>query len=278
MQHATTFRRFLYKNIYLLVLAAWFITISFVVDNYWSVNASLSTVQKEISNNIHKHENDFVRLVNDSGAINTISKGGFTEKFLNGLISKKYFVFFYTVDSTSHESLSCWNTQQVLPYPSLLYEKRDKGFVKLQNGYYVWNRYNVKNVKAIALIPVKWDYIIENDNLRNDFANDASITPNYEISLVKGRGAAVKSIDGKDLFYLKEKSASTIYKNNPVAVVLQLLAVLLILLFVQLCASFFALKQPLWKAAALLLITIFLVRIIGYFFKIPLNFRQFELF
>ncbi|MFT3911189.1 MAG: HAMP domain-containing sensor histidine kinase [Ferruginibacter sp.] len=278
MQHSTTFRRFLLKNIYLLVLSAWLITFSFVVDNYWSVNASLSTVQKEISNNIHKQESDFIRLVNDSAAIDKIAKADFSEKFLKGLIDKKYFVFFYTLDSTSHESLTCWNTQQVLPYPSLLYEKRDKGFVKLQNGYYVWNRYNVKNVKAIALIPVKWDYIIENDNLQNDFANDASITANYAISLVKEKGTAVKSIDGKDLFYLKEKSANTIYKNNPVAVALQLSAVLLILLFVQLCASFFALKGPLWKAAALLLVTILLIRIIGYFFKLPLNFRQFELF
>lgn len=278
MQQSSTFGRFLYKNIYLLVLAGWFITISFVIDNYWSINASLNTVQKEISGNIHKRENDFIKLVNDSIAMDKIRSGDFSEQFLQGLIKKKYFVFFYSTDSTSHEALICWNTQQVLPYPSLLYEKRDKGFVKLQNGYYVWNRYNVKGVKALALIPVKWDYIIENDNLKNDFVNDAAITQNYDISQEKGRGAVIKSVDGKELFYIHEKSASSTYKNNPVAVILQFIATLLILLFVQLCASFFALKGPLWKAVLLLLVTILVIRTLGYYFNIPLNLRQFELF
>ena len=260
------------------MLAAWLITISFVVDNYWSVNASLSTVQKELSNNIHKQENDFVKLVNDSLSIDKIRNGNFSESFLKDLVQKKYFVFFYATDSTFHESLICWNTQQVLPYPSLLYEKRDKGFVKLQNGYYVWNRYNVNEVKAIALIPVKWDYIIENDNLENTFANDAAITSNYDISPTIGQGATIKSIDGKDLFSIHEKSVHAIYKNNPVAVTLQLIAVFIILLFVHFCASFFALRGHLWKVALLLLITLLLLRILGYFFKIPINFRQFELF
>ncbi len=278
MLQALTFKRFLYKNIYLLVVAAWLITISFVVDNYWSVNASLSTVQKELSNYIHNQENDFVKLVNDSATINKIGKGVFTEEYLLHITRKKYFVFFYSTDSTFHESLICWNTQQVLPYPSLLYEKRDKGFVKLQNGYYVWNRYNFKDIKALALIPVKWDYIIENENLQNDFANDKSITQTYDIAPGADKAVAIKSINGKDLFYIHEKSINSIYKNNPVAVALQIGALLLILLFVQWCATFFALRGPLWKALLLLLATILLVRIMGYYFKLPLNFRQFELF
>lgn len=278
MPQPATFKRFLYKNTYLLVLAAWLLTISFVVDNYWSVNASLSKVQRELTNYIHKQEDDFAKLVNDTAAINSIRKSNLTETFLEHLIAKKYFIFFYTNDSTFHESLSCWNTQQVLPYPSLLYEKRDKGFVKLQNGYYVWNRYNLKDLKAIALIPVKWDYIIENENLENNFANDKSITANYDISPKLEKAVAVKSINGKDLFYIREKSGHIIYRNNPVAVAFQIAAILLILLFVQLCATFFALKRPLWKAVVILLVTVFLIRIIGFYFKVPVNFRQFELF
>ena len=278
MQQTITFRRFLYKNIYLLVLAAWFITISFVVDNYWSANASIKTVQKKISNSIHKQENDFIKLVNDSAAIDKIRKGSFSVSYLESLVNKKYFVFFYSTDTTSHESLICWNTQQVLPYPSLLYEKKGKGFVKLQNGFYVWNRYNLNSVKAIALIPVKWDYIIENDNLRNDFVIDPSITSSYDVSQKKANAVAIKSIDGKELFYIRGKSANTIYRNNAVAVVLQLSAALFILLLIQFSASFLAVTKPLWQSVFFLLVTLFAIRIAGHLFKIPLNFRQFELF
>lgn len=278
MANTISFRQFLYKNMYLLVLAAWFITISFVVDNYWSVNASLKTVQKDLSSYIHRQENDFLNLVNDHKTIDLVSKGNFSESFLQSLIKKKYFLFFYTNDAESRELLTCWNTQQVLPYPSLLYENRSKGFVKLQNGFYVWNKFHVKNVKAIALIPVKWDYIIENDNLVNSFVNDASITANYDISSDSKQGVLISASDGKPLFYVHEKSVSPVHKNNPVAVTLQLLASLIILFFIHLCAVYFVQRYSLWKVSLLFLLTLIAIRLLGYYFKVPLNFRQFELF
>ncbi len=278
MQHANTFRRFLSRNGYLLIIAAWLITLSFVIKNYWSSNASLSTVQKEISRSLSSKEHDFTKLVNDADVIDKISKGSFSESFLQELVNKNYFVFFYKTDNTSHESLVCWNTQQVLPYPSLLYATKNRGFVKLQNGYYAWNRFNVKDVKALALFPVKWDYIIENENLQNNFVDDASISDNYYVSGEAGKGAAVKSIDGTTLFYVHEKTVTNIHKSNPVAVIFQLIASLLLLFFIHLCFSFLAITRPLWQVAGLLLITLIVIRFIGYNFNIPLNFRQFELF
>jgi len=41
------FRRSSY--IYILLTAAWFITISFIIDNYWSGNSSIDVVQKNIA-------------------------------------------------------------------------------------------------------------------------------------------------------------------------------------------------------------------------------------
>ncbi len=182
MQHSLTFHSFFYKNGYLLVLAAWLITISFMVDNYWSANASINTVKKEISNYVNSQERSFIDLVNDTTVINKISKANLSEAFLLSLIKKKYFLFFYTPDSSSNERLICWNTQQVLPYPSLLYENRSKGFVQLENGFYVWTRYNIGHVKAIALIPVKWNYIVSNDYLENNFVVDESFAFNYDVT------------------------------------------------------------------------------------------------
>jgi len=278
LQNTNLFRTFFFKNSYLLVLAAWLITLSFGVDNYWSANSSITKVQKEISNEIQQQEKDFKALVKDPGVISTVASGNFSESFLSGLTSKKYFIFFYTTDPGSQESLLCWNTQQVLPYPSLLYEKRNEGFVLQENGYYVWNRYDLGAIKAIALFPVKWNYFISTDYLPNDFVNDRSITSNYDISARPGKGVAVKSISGKDLFYVYEKKTTQISKNNPVAVLLLILASLVVLLFVHLWASFLATTGRLWKGVLLLLLVILSVRISGYYFPVPLNFRQFELF
>ena len=84
----------------------------------------------------------------------------------------------------------------------MLYENRHSGFVKLQNGYYVWDRFSSGDAKIIGLVPVKWDYIISNDYLKNGFANDPLLSLNYDISGNIEKGEAVKSMDGETLFYL----------------------------------------------------------------------------
>ena len=63
MQTEITFRRFLYKNSYLLVIAAWLITISFIIDNYWSGNSSVKAVQANLQQYVQREEKDFDKLV-----------------------------------------------------------------------------------------------------------------------------------------------------------------------------------------------------------------------
>ena len=277
MQNSITFKRFLTKNVYLLLAAAWFVTFSFIVDNYWSANASIESVQAKMSVYINEQEKDIERTVNDNSTVPRIIKGNYTDEYIKKIIHKKYFLFFYSTDSTGHESLTFWNTQQVLPYPLLLYKESKTGFVKLDNGYYVWKRYAVAGVKVLALIPVKWDYVISNENLKNGFVNDPSFSLNYDISDSGKQGELIKSIDGTPLFHLLQRSANTGYKNNTISVLLRILAALMVLLFIHLLSSFFAARK-LWYGLAVFLVLVVGLRALGYFFPIPLNFRQFELF
>jgi len=260
-----------------LLIAAWLVTLSFIVDNYWSANSSIYSVQNKISTYIHKQEKDIAKIAADSAVINKIVQGNYSEEFLARLIKKKYYLFFYASDTSGHEQLVCWNTQQVLPFPSLLYETRKSGFVQLQNGFYVWNRYNVKNVKILGLIPVKWNYIITNEYLKNGFANDQSFSLNYGISASPDVGVPVNSINGNRLFHLYQVAGYSNYKNNIISVVLRLLAAFSVLMFIHFCSLFFASKR-LWYGVLFFLITVIGLRVASYFYPIPLNFRQFELF
>ena len=277
MQKPITFKRFLYRNAYLLLAAAWFVTLSFIVDNYWSANASIKSVQNEISSYIHREEKNIEKLVHDNNTIPKIISGNYSDEYIIGIVKKKYFLFLYATDSTGHEALVFWNTQQVLPPPSLLYENRSTGFIKWKNGFYVWKRYFVQNVKVLALMPVKWDYVVPNENLKNGFANDASLSANYDISTLGGQGVEVKSIGGDVLFYLFQRSANTGYKNNLISVMLRILAALMVLLFIHLCSSYVASKK-LWAGILFFLFWVIGLRVLGYYFHMPLNFRQFELF
>jgi two-component system nitrogen regulation sensor histidine kinase NtrY len=278
LQKSVTIGQFLYKNIYLLVIAAWLITISFVVDNYWSANASLKSVQKKIAGYIHEQESDIVSLATDSSVFRKIDSGNYEEDFLQHLSRKKYFVFFYRSSESQPQSLICWNTQKVLPLPSMITDKPTEGFVELDNGYYVWHRYESGKIKMLALIPVKWNYFISNDYLQNEFVIDKSLSVNYDITLDPANALIVKSKDGTGLFYLYEKSSSSINRNNIVAVLLKVSAILLILLFIQLFSTFISLTRKWWIGFLVLIISLLTIRILWYFFPVPMNFRQFELF
>ncbi|MBA2562188.1 MAG: hypothetical protein H0V14_04605, partial [Chitinophagaceae bacterium] len=50
---------FLAKNGYLLIAAAWLITISFIIDNYWSGTSTPKSVQRIIQRDIQKKQTDF---------------------------------------------------------------------------------------------------------------------------------------------------------------------------------------------------------------------------
>ena len=273
-----TYGRFLYKHAYLLVLAAWLITISFFVDNYWSANASLNSVRKAVVGNLHQREKAVDRLLSDSSLLDEIESGHYGAGKLTRLTEEPFFVFFYHPDPISGEKLSCWNTQQVLPYPSLLYDSRRMGFIHLQNGYYVWGRHQYRSMKMITLIPVKWDYVIQNEYLKNDFVSRQSISMHYDLGTDTTKGVPVFSKNGTRLFQLYETAAQAISQNNPVAIGMQLLSMLLILLLIHLHAVYIAERNSVWKAGLFLLITLTGIRLLTYLYPIPMNYRQFELF
>lgn len=277
MQQKITFREFLNKYAYLLLLAAWLVTLSFIVDNYWSANASVNSVKKKISDYIHTQEKDLRKLSTDTVFINRVIAGKYNEITLDDLAAKKYFLFVYAPDSSGHEELAFWNTQQVLPFPSLLYENRSNGFIQLENGFYVWRRYNINNIKLLGLIPVKWNYIISTDYLRNGFVIDESLSLNYDLSLNPGEGLAVKSMDGNALFNIIEVAGDPNYRNNAVSVIFRLLAALIFLLFVQGIANFIV-SRNVWAGISFFLLALSGLRLLGYLYPIPVNFRQFELF
>lgn len=277
MQKPITFKRFLIRNTNFLLAAAWFVTLSFIVDNYWSANASIRSVQNKISTYIHEQEKDIEKLVTDKKTIPTIISGNYTADYLKKITNKKYFIFIYANDSIGFESLIYWNTQQVIPYPSLLYESRQTGFAKMGNGYYVWKRYITGNVKILALIPVKWDYIISTQYLKNEFVNDPSLSLNYDITTSKEQGVEVSSVDGSQLFNLFQRFTNTGYKNNLISVLLRILSALMFLWFLSLWASYLASKK-LWIGILFFLLAVAGLRVLSYYYPIPLNFRQFELF
>ncbi|MFZ4769769.1 MAG: hypothetical protein ACOYLO_06275, partial [Ferruginibacter sp.] len=57
---------FFKKNLYLLVAAAWLITLSFLINNYWFSYSNLTSVQRKMTGYVNKAEKDFSEFTKDS--------------------------------------------------------------------------------------------------------------------------------------------------------------------------------------------------------------------
>jgi hypothetical protein len=51
--------KFLLSKAYLLIIAAWLITVSFIIDNYWSKNSTVENVHKQVEKYIGDFELNF---------------------------------------------------------------------------------------------------------------------------------------------------------------------------------------------------------------------------
>ncbi len=269
---------FFKNNLYLLVVAAWLITLSFIIDNYWSSTSNIKAVQNKMSNYVNDAETDFIKTLYDSSFRQHMERTAMTEKKEALLQKKDYFIYLYKKKLFSQPSLQYWSSQTVLPDDGILASPQKAGFAQLSNGFYVWNKVANAKTFAIALIPVKWNYIVTNEYLKNDFTNNPRTGVFFDIFPGTGKDGSIHSIYKTALFYLVKKPATQHARDNLVSVWFRIIAAFLVLLFIHLYAKTIANKKRLLTASLFLTATVLLLRTISYLLPIPLNFRQLELF
>lgn len=278
MHFKLTVPPFVSNNVYLLVLAAWLITLSFIIDNYWSVNSNLQSVQKKMNRYVHAAERDFADLYGDTAFLRSIKSSNPPPAFVKELREKPYYLFTYRTDRAGKLKMQFWNTQYVLPDSGSVGSSLKAGFANLPNGFYVWNKKDSAGVLAITLIPIKWNYIVTNAYLKNTLVNDAAAGQQYDIFPGESKKGSVRSIHGAPLFYLVQKAKPSNAKDNPISILFRIAAALLVLLFVHLCALYFSPRRRFIDTAIFFISVIVVLRILSYIFPIPFNMRQLELF
>jgi signal transduction histidine kinase len=273
---------FFKRNSYLLITAAWLLTISFIINNYWSGTSTPYTVEKAIQKNIDKKEKEVVQFYKDTAILKKIINQTYNEKQLKQLVDKDYYVFFYKITPFTDPVAIFWNTQIVEPDAGTVSEKDGIDFKKLLNGWYVTHSISFQNsdgalYKIVSLIPVKWNYYIENKYLHNTFIAVSGIEKTYDISK-EPTPLVIKDIKGKPLFYVAQISANPVIHDNVFALWLRILAAILILFFIHTVANFIVKKDGFWNGLIVLIGLLLILRIISYFLPVPLNFHQLELF
>ncbi len=274
LQQTNTWKKFLKENSYLLFAALLLFSLSIFTSQADTNGTKRFT--KSISAYIQKAEQAFKIFVQDKEQLSKLENGSADDKLAEKLAAEKNYYHIYGIRDSAL-TLLYWNTQAVLPDSAILYSSDSIGFAALPNGYYLWQKKQDNALTIVSLTAIKWNYIISNDHLQNNFVTDKKAALRYEINGSKGVNL-ISSAGGKPLFFINDKTGDVVKETNQLTVWLRIVAIIPLLFFIHFCTLFIYTKKRLFAAVSFLFFVLFSLRLLSYFFPLPVNLRQFELF
>lgn len=270
-----------YRHAYLLIISAWLFTLSFVFGNYLSFNQTPQGVRRILERHIERSEKDFAGLLDDTARIGRFLRDADTEADVQSLTGRNYGVFIYDVKPDGSRDLVSWNTQQSVPDERLTSMSPGADLIKLPNGHFDCIRRDIivggRRAFVCALIPVRWDYFIENDYLRKGFVEAPDVERYFRIT-EDVRGLPVLNSDGRILYRFERIPDAPLPGSGWPAVLLKLIGALFLLFYVHLTAMGVSRHFGARKAIFFLILTVLTLRSASYLFPIPIDFRHYDLF
>lgn len=274
-------RTSIFKNGYLIITAAWLYTFSIVSSNYFSYNLSPQKVQTKLEHQINKKEERFNTIVSDTTLLSLLIKDTANSLQKNKLTNESFGLFIYTNINSSKPILSYWNSNHYYTDPEDIQRKDGNYFLKHQNGSFQLIKKTIKlsndTLFVVALLPVKWDYFIENKYLISDFESYPGLDEQYVISS-DSKAFHVHSINGDDLFKIKLKEGKNLKDYDIFTIFLRTAAIVFLFFFFNAIATDLSDKNQFKQGFLLLLSITFLLRFFTYQLPIPFDFNRINLF
>ncbi|MFL9483303.1 sensor histidine kinase [Chitinophagaceae bacterium LWZ2-11] len=273
-------RKAVYKHGYLIITAAWLYTISFIVTNYWAYYSSPNKVKRKLENRIASAEKKIGDILGNTAVLDSliIDKGNTVKA---DLVKENFGLFVYTYNDIDNPILSYWNTNQISIPPEDINKKDSNYYVTYQNGDFevIRKTLSVNNEKivGIGVIPIRWDYFIQNKYLTKEFAGYKGLDEQYEITNDKNALPVLNS-SGAELFKIKLKEGHSYAGYDILTILLRLAVVILIMTFLHLVALDAAKEMPFTKVFLLFAGAVIFIRLLTYFIPFPFQFNRLELF
>ncbi len=186
----------------LLVLSGLLFLFGFAINYLAIQSATPEKYARQIEEALHEEEDEIESYFRESSFLNAAIHDELPEAQLRALEQKDYTLCIYRGDS-----LLFWSNNKALPFsteitPTLT---RSVELVRLKKGYYelIKDRYTSTqggDYTLIALIPVYYEYPLENEYFKNAFAFDKNLPKRVKISL---EGIPVKTGNEQELFNIK---------------------------------------------------------------------------
>lgn len=260
-------------------MAAWLYTISFLFTNYLSFDSNSDKVAKTISRYIANEEKKFDDLLKDSALIAGITSNKPSES-KSKLMESGVGIFTYIVNDLGNPVEIYWNTNSMSVKEKHILWPDGKYFVHYDDGYFVLIKSTIqreeKKYFIINLIPVYWQFAIENENIQSRFAVTPQIKLNYEISMEAGR--PVENSNGKTLFFIQKKPGSGEDFPGTTSIALRVTAIIFLMVFVNAIATDLAVSIGFGAGFLFLFLLIVFTRFLTYFIHFPFDYSKLHLF
>lgn len=272
-------KRIAFKHGYLIIAAAWLYTLSFIFLNYWSYSSSPQKVKSKIEQRISKLESKFEQVLKDTLLIS---------QFINQLpeitdpVKEEIGLFIYQQNQVATvPRLIYWNTNRMYINPDDLYRPSGTYFVDNKNGQFelICKKFTQKgrNYLAIALLPIRWSYFMQNKYLQSEFAGFEGINQQYEISSDL-TSPIVRNSNGMELFRIKLKQGKSFITYDSITILFRVLAIILLMIFLHSCAQELVIIAGFRSGFGFLLVSVTFTRLLAYLVSFPLDFSKLPLF
>lgn len=280
LRKPTEIRLFFLKHGYLLIGAAWLITLAFLANNYWIYYSSPKGVQRSLQQNLGQREKEFYALTSDSAQMNKFVNRNYNKTDLDKLTGpgKDFYLFFYKGDWETF-----WTTDQIAFDNSEMPQRDEKSvFRKLQSGYYEVIRQELgvqdgSRDYVLGLIPVKEEYYVTNPYLPNHYYQLPRISNHYVIN-TQGYGLPIYNTDGKLLFSIQYEKGITGNAPGWLGGIFFGLAIICIFIFMNLLAVFIGDKTRKWWGFLFLCVFLIITRLVSWLTPFPFDYSHYRLF
>lgn len=274
-----TLRNAAYKHGYLIITAAWLYTISFIFINYWSYSSSPEKVRDNLTLRLQKEEAGFSRILADTGLLYNLLK-----KNTRPPVPEKDGMGLFIYQRSPHENgsqLVFWNTNRMYADNEVLPSKDGHYFIENQNGEFILFQKTLsirgRDYTVIGLVPVRWDYFIENAYLHSDFAGFTGLNRQYAIGNAPG-SLGITDKAGKVLYRIKLKEGKSFISYDGTTLLLRVLAIILFFIFIHSVALELVHRIRFSLGFLFLLGVIIFFRLLAYRFSFPFDYSKLPLY
>jgi two-component system nitrogen regulation sensor histidine kinase NtrY len=272
-------RQAAYKHGYLIITAAWLYTISFIFSNYWSYHSSPEKVKSKLEQHLQGNESRFKQVLADTAILTALLT---QSPPVTDPLRDDIGLFIYARENDNEgPTLAYWNTNRMYVNSEDLYRGEGNYFIENQNGDFEMIRKEIslrgKNVSVIAMLPIRWSYFMENKYLHSEFAGYSGINDQYEISIADDAFPVLNS-SGQALFKIKLKPGKSFIAYDSVTVLLRVLAIILLLVFLNSLAQELVHRYRFKTGYMFLLSSVVFIRLVSYLFPFPFDFNKLPLF